>query len=531
MFRLKQKPFRFIFIFLLVVTTSMEVKAQYFDSLIFKTYGYFWQESVIYMGDQNGDGFDDFLICALDSIEGPYGKARFFYGGDPIDTIPAFTIPIFTPRSITACDINRDGYRDIITQRLNPLYPIVYNVYFGGPQLDTIVDYTIAFPDSVEKNAVFPVRNWPVDFDGDGFEELIIHSMTLFWQGRRAFGGIFVFKTNDNLTPMEYRLITDFPDTLYFIVHSYMYFGDIDGDGKDDMTFWQTGTYTQLGLKNRRRFYYGNDSLDFSQYYQFSDDTLRDTRLMFITKDMNDDGKDEIGTLTNEGSSFPTAISYGTPRPPDITPDVLLRAGIQYAPGFSPGDVNGDGYNDLVKYIPYYNQALFLGGANVSGLVAKYYFARSTFWGLNFGGRVGDVNGDGIDDICIGENGFWEHSPSGPAGFVYIYKGSRTPVSVKNENEDTQEIAGLELSISPNPTNGPVTVRYTMPHSGVLQLKIHDMLGREIFNKTLYSEKGGHTEIINFKGITAATGIYILSLDLEKGGKHQNKNAKIQYLK
>jgi hypothetical protein len=164
----------------------MEVKAQYFDSLIFKTYGYFWQESVIYMGDQNGDGFDDFLICALDSIEGPYGKARFFYGGDPIDTIPAFTIPIFTPRSITACDINRDGYRDIITQRLNPLYPIVYNVYFGGPQLDTIVDYTIAFPDSVEKNAVFPVRNWPVDFDGDGFEELIIHSMTLFWQGRRA---------------------------------------------------------------------------------------------------------------------------------------------------------------------------------------------------------------------------------------------------------------------------------------------------------------------------------------------------------
>lgn len=212
----------------------------------------------------------------------------------------------------------------------------MYNVYFGGPQLDTIVDYTIAFPDSVEKMlfSLYGTGRWI--FDGDGFEELIIHSMTLFWQGRRAFGGIFVFKTNDNLTPMEYRLITDFPDTLYFIVHSYMYFGDIDGDGKDDMTFWQTGTYTQLGLKNRRRFYYGNDSLDFSQYYQFSDDTLRDTRLMFITKDMNDDGKDEIGTLTNEGSSFPTAISYGTPRPRTLPLMFYLEPVSSMHRGFHP---------------------------------------------------------------------------------------------------------------------------------------------------------------------------------------------------
>ena len=105
---------------------------------------------------------------------------------------------------------------------------------------------------------------------------------------------------------------------------------------------------------------------------------------------------------------------------------------------------------------------------------------------------------------------------------------------IANKNsfiEKKEEITGLDLTISPNPTNGPVTVRFTMPDSGVIQLKIHDMLGQEIFNKTLYIEKGGHTEIINFKDITASTGIYILSLDLEKGGKHQNKNAKIQYLK
>ena len=108
----------------LVLLLSSAVEAQYFDSLIFKTYGYYWEESIIYMGDQNDDGFDDFLVCAMDSITGPYGKARFFYGGNPMDTIPEFTIPFYTPKSITACDINRDGYRDIVSMRLKPIFPV-----------------------------------------------------------------------------------------------------------------------------------------------------------------------------------------------------------------------------------------------------------------------------------------------------------------------------------------------------------------------------------------------------------------------
>jgi len=81
MFTLKHFQFRFGFLLLLVVTPN--VSAQYFDTLIFKTYGYYWEESVLYMGDQNDDGFDDFLVCAMDSIKGPYGKARFFLRWKP----------------------------------------------------------------------------------------------------------------------------------------------------------------------------------------------------------------------------------------------------------------------------------------------------------------------------------------------------------------------------------------------------------------------------------------------------------------
>ncbi|GAB1347911.1 hypothetical protein MASR1M107_01220 [Ignavibacteriales bacterium] len=59
------------------------------------------------------------------------------------------------------------------------------------------------------------------------------------------------------------------------------------------------------------------------------------------------------------------------------------------------------------------------------------FFSRD----IDFAGRVGDINGDGIDDICVGENAVQDHQ-SIPAGDIYIYKGTRTPVSVEEEDVD-----------------------------------------------------------------------------------------------
>ncbi|MBK6679581.1 MAG: hypothetical protein IPG53_05885 [Ignavibacteriales bacterium] len=51
MFKIKQYPLRIVLLsgLLPLIFLTTEVSAQYFDTLIFKTTGLYWQESVIYM--------------------------------------------------------------------------------------------------------------------------------------------------------------------------------------------------------------------------------------------------------------------------------------------------------------------------------------------------------------------------------------------------------------------------------------------------------------------------------------------------
>ncbi len=501
----------FVPVFIVILFFGPKTYAQ-FDSLMLLDSGYYWNESIIYMGDQNDDGCDDFIICKMDSRFDNWGYAHFFYGGNPIPDTSAFRIKIYHPLIITGCDMNRDGYRDIV-MRIGGFPQAIYryNIYYGGPDLDTIPDAGFTLPDST--NAAFFIgKMWPIDFDGDGWEELVYVSSISH--------KIWFIRNFEENQPLEYYSIPRIGNMYYS--EDLIFSSDLDGDGKSDLTVCAADPD---GLR-LSRFYYGNSSFDLSVYYEFSSDTINHLDEMYLLNDMNGDGKGEICMLLSISGSGKYALSFGS-KPPDLNPELLMNAGgIGGGRGFSPGDVNGDGYGDFVKYVPFIRNALYLGGSTISGQAAQQYFSNYWLNSMHFGGRVGDINGDGLADICVGET-----AGTAVLSHIYIYSGTRTPVSVEEEKEETAEETTLLFTVSPNPTNGQISVQYTLPDSGVLRLEIYDILGQRIYNESLEKEKGTQTEQINLGNHAVSSGTYIVNLTLETGEKTLTKSVKVQLIK
>jgi hypothetical protein len=340
-------------------------------------------------------------------------------------------------------------------------------------------------------------------------------------------GSIIFFETGSMDTLPPYHLLSDTSMPYYFHgnhLSVFQQFADIDGDGCTDISM----EYRPMNIPDKefRKFYYGNPAFAFSDSFK-----IIDTTHIISIPDMNGDSKGELITL-NYGSPFPywytIVMSFGT-KPPNLSTDAGLNLqNSSYTYITSPGDVNHDGFNDLIVHVSYYLARLFLGGNPIPTEKADEYsfsFDNSP----NFSGRIGDVTGDGVDDICIGESAEYQGFPR-INNRVYIMKGVRKPTGV--EDESTKELPSeIKIYASPNPFSGSTNVKYTIPMEGEVNITVYDIMGREVFKSTSIRTKGEHSEEIDFNLLNISSGTYMIRVSSQKENGQQATTVKVAYIK
>jgi hypothetical protein len=269
------------------------------------------------------------------------------------------------------------------------------------------------------------------DVNGDGKADVIIGAPN-FTNGESQEGAVYVFygSSPNGINPNVFTRLEKNVANGHFGTY-IAGGGDVNGDGYADIVVgapYNAGTFgNDIG---KVYVYYGSaaginttpDILESQQagdYFGISVD---------IVKDMDGDGTDEIAIGASNGAGYVNVV-FGSIW--GIQNALITTLSVSGTTGFGikvsdAGDVEASGSNDLMV-VAGENVYIFFSENGGIATTPSQIILRPTD-GAGFGSALaggGDVNGDGYDDIVVGAKDYIDLEQNGmQSGAIYVFLGS-----------------------------------------------------------------------------------------------------------
>ncbi len=317
----------------------------------------FMDHAISCRGDVNGDGYDD-LLLGQGFANYKSGLAQIYFGGAPMDTIADLTMQgehnadWFGSSVSILGDINGDGYDDFGVCAVKhdaggDNTGRVY-LYFGGPEVDAEAD--LILDGDTERGYFGSTLDGRADINGDGWTDFLV-GQSLRWVNGYWKGAIFLFYGGPALDDQPDRILID-PEAPWAEFGAINCFaGDLNGDGYADLAAADTWG-SSGGVVHA---YWGGPAMDNQPDWRITDPASAATFGNDISPlgDLNGDGGDDLligdwlsGAFWNPPGR--ACVSYGA-RFPDSQVDNTHVGALGDAlgePVCGIGDINADGLLD-----------------------------------------------------------------------------------------------------------------------------------------------------------------------------------------